>query len=211
MSSLRDARAMGIKLVMSQLAKLTPNALLEISLPNTLSGVATPALWSMRWCLLAGSFCDVLLDHSTTSALFWPALVDAVSSQDCTEQLDIWGAERQLDTHTLQALQQDTTGVLWGQWLSCAMLSGMLPAELSKCPELATEVLLRRWAAPVPKAPGSYTLASASALIENQAECTLQSSLRVAVASVVALTAATPANLTVRLACGMSIVYQRIL
>ena len=194
-----DARATGIKLVLSHLAKLAPTALLEVSLPNTPSGAPAPVQWSVRWCLLAGSFCDVLLDHSITCSIFWPALVDAVAALDSAGHLDIWGAERKLDAPTLQTLQHDPSGVLWGQWLSCAMLSGMLPVELSKCPELAAEVLLRRWGVPVPQADGSFKLPAAYALVDDQVACTLQSSVRVAVASVVALTAATAADTTVRL------------
>jgi hypothetical protein len=188
-------------MVLSQLSKLRPNALLDLPLSSILSGATTPVQWSMRWCLLAGSFCDLLLDHSTTSAVFWPSLVAAVSSPDCTEQLDIWGGERTLDSNTLQVLQYDTSGALWGQWLVCAMLSGMLPEELSKCPELATEVLLRRWSAPVPQSAASFTLSTASAVVENQSAVTLQSILRVALASLVAITVATAAPLTVRLTC----------
>ena len=204
MSSLIPTRATGIRLVLSQLAKLAPTSLLEVSPASTPSGASAPVPWSIRWCLLAGSFCDVLIDHDIASSVFWPALLEALSSEECVDHLDIWGADRKLDARTLQALQHDPCGVLWGQWLSCAMLSGMLPVELSQCPALAVEVLLRRWGVVEPKVDGFFNLAAASALVDNQAACTLQSSARVAVASVVALTAATKADTMVRLACGAS-------
>lgn len=190
---------MGIKIVLSKLAQLDPLGLLEISATDSSSHASNPVEWSMRWCVLAGSLRDLLLGDSTTHAVFWPVLVSAVNSQQGTGQLDIWGVERQLDANSLQALHQDTSNAVWGQWLSCALLSGMLSAELLQCPALATEVLMRSWAAPMPQPPSSLTLTAAVTLVDGQAAFTLQACLRVAVASVIAVTAATAAIRTVRL------------
>jgi hypothetical protein len=199
-SMLTGSCADGIKLVLSELSNLTPRALLDLPLSMTSSGAGTPALWSVRWCLLAGSFCDVLLGHNTESAVFWPTLVKAVSSPDCAGQLDIWGGQRKLDLSTLHALRYDASGVLWGRWLVCGMLSGMLPEELSICPELAAEVLMRRCSASVPRAAACFTLDAAAAVVENESVGMLQSALRVAVVSVIAITVASAASSMVRFA-----------
>jgi hypothetical protein len=184
--------------VLHSLVGLTPEAVLELYDSDAHGALAGPSPWSLRWCLLAGSLCDVLLAHSTHPARFWPALEAVVLEPRCAERLDIWGDERVLERGVLVC---DASRERWAAWLTCALLSGLLPAEQLACPQLVLHAQLRHWGAAPSAGLGGWPLAAAASVTDSHDCCTPQAGVRLAVTALAAITAASAASLSVRPPC----------
>jgi hypothetical protein len=113
---------------------------LESAAPHS-AAAAQPVPWNMRWALLAGSLCDLTLGSPPSAAPFWRALLDCASAPQCKSKLDLWGCGRCIDAGPVG---QDGSGFVWASWLAAALLSGMLPVELSACPQVVSHALMLR-------------------------------------------------------------------
>lgn len=162
-ASLQDSAQGGILCVLDRLATLAPAATLEVSgLLHTQNPEHSPGPvpWSLRWCILAGSLCDLANNHSSKGAAFWNGLLGIVSSPQICDVVDMWGDERKPD---IQALHNDAKGEIWGRWLAAALLSGMMREEQMACPQHLLEVLFLKFSAPQGMPQITFTTAVAIA------------------------------------------------
>eukprot|EP00892_Ulva_mutabilis_P012104 jgi/Ulvmu1/9266/UM050_0015.1 len=131
-----DTAQAGILCVLDRLAVVAPQATLEVS--GSTGTPAYPTPWSLRWCILSGSLCDLANNRSSRGAAFWNGLLRVVAQPLIHEFVDMWGDSRAPD---IDAIHRDTKGELWGQWLAAALLSGMLQQEQMACPQLLIDAL----------------------------------------------------------------------
>lgn len=186
-ASLQDAAQGGILCVLDRLATLAPAAILEVS--GLLDSDNSPVPWSLRWCILAGSLCDLANNHSSKGAAFWNGLLSILSSPQIQDIVDMWGDERKPD---IQAVHNDAKGEVWGQWLAAALLSGMMPEEQLACPQHLLDVLFLRCSAPQGMPQISFT--TAMTIANCSAATDMIQGCRVAVSVVVSISVCSIAN-----------------
>jgi hypothetical protein len=179
--------------ILVALASRMPAVLLDLeNIYLSKTTAINPQPWSMRWCLLTGSLCELALAKPSTDAAFWSALLGCVSAPQCAERVDIWGDGRRVDPSVVNA---DASGQVWAQWLTAGLLSGLLHQEIEACPLVIVDAVARLWSLPPQNAVDvqSITVCSyigpAKKFLLGHAN-SLKHSVRFALAAVVAMTVA---------------------
>lgn len=181
-TSVNDTAQGGIICVLDRLASVAPAAMLEISGLLSSSNASGPFPWSLRWCILAGSLCDLANNRSSQGAAFWNGLLSVVTSHEIREYVDMWGDARMPD---VDAIHKDIKGEVWGQWLAAALLSGMMPQEQMACPQNTLDVFFLKCSAP--QGLPQLTLATAVTVVSCTDSADLMQGCRVAVSAVISI------------------------
>ena len=142
------------------LARDSPDSLLDLEAPLA-THAAGPAPFNLRWALLAGSLCDLVLGTPAHAAPFWRALLECDSAPSLSGRIDLWGAQRAIDAREVSS---DASGGVWASWLAAALLSGLLPAEREAVPQLVANACAARLGTVVAGSalPGSFQTAVAA-------------------------------------------------
>lgn len=176
-----DSAQAGILCVLDRLAVVAPEATLEVS-EQGLDTALLPVPWSLRWCILAGSLCDLANNRSSRGAAFWNGLLSITTSPRIHKYVDMWGDAR---TPDVEVMHRDSTGEVWGKWLAAAVLSGMMQQEQVACMQHLAGALIQKCGAS--QAMPQFVLAAAVNMVNCAAGADVSQGCRVAICSVITI------------------------